>query len=59
MNWSLLAFIAWFILTIVDVIFWTAAINKVSYDEWLTNGWWRFIPGAGIYLYYKYKQPWL
>lgn len=34
----------------------TCLKDTISYEEWVANGPTRFIPGAGLYLAWKYRN---
>lgn len=41
---------------VYGAVLWQFVKNGNDMDEWKSNGWYRFIPGSGFFLYMKYHS---
>lgn len=61
MTFPAIIFVAlalWTLFVLVDSHIYTRTCRKetISYEEWISNGSARFIPGSGFYLAWKYRN---
>jgi len=53
LTWPWLAFLAFLV---IDMVFYTVGLWKVTLDEYRKLGFRRYLPGGGIWAYFKVRN---